>query len=110
MTKNTNRKDDIRKAALDFEEESLRICVDRYSFVRGAEWADSNPKCPWTLVEDFYPSIIRDKTVSEKVLIQFKNGDVDIDVFDWTLQMWVKNGTRNKEIVAWMYIPDFPKC
>ena len=71
MAKNSNRKDNIRKASLEFEEESLRICVDRYSFVRGAEWADSNPKCPWTLVEDFYPSIIRGKSVSEKVLILF---------------------------------------
>lgn len=102
-----DREEQRKEAAKRFGETSGPTLLNNgeLCFLMGSQWADNNPECPWTRVDDFLPNFGNEAGKSEKVFVLFWNGEVDVDVFNWNTQMWVKNGARQKYIVAWMYIP-----
>lgn len=83
-------------------------------FVRGAEWADKNPKSPWISVEDDLPfnheELIdsKSKDMTFQVLIRYGDGRYGFSCMadiagEWKwLNSWVK-------ITHWMKVPETPK-
>ena len=80
----------------------------RVDGVDSDEICNKSDDTPWILVSAFIPDFEENSSLSPKVLLKFKDGDVDVDQFDWKIQKWIKNEEREGNIVAWMYIPNFP--
>lgn len=80
----------------------------RVDGVESEEICNKSDDTPWILVSAFIPDFEENSSLSPKVLLKFKDGDVDVDQFDWKIQKWIKNEEKKDDIVAWMYIPNFP--
>lgn len=89
------------------------LVASHEGFIRGAEWADNNPKNPWISVEDDLPFNHKELLDSSKgmtiqVFIRYDDGRYGfscmakiIDEWKW-LNSWTK-------ITHWMKIPEMPK-
>ena len=73
----------------------------------GMRMAYENPAYPWIKVCNFMPGVEPNMSLSLKVIIRFKSGEVDFDRFNWKTQKWVDHADDADDIVAWMYIPEF---
>ena len=77
-----------------------------FSFIAGAEWADSHPKSPWISVEERLPEKVN-KFLSDEVLVRYLRGGKEytfVTHYDYEYQTW-----NIPNVTHWMPIPELPK-
>ena len=102
---------DFRGETIPMNKDELQISHE--GFVRGAKWADNNPKSPWISVKDDLPCnhkelILNTKCHTVNVFTYKKGGACGID------NMIVRNGkweweARKENYLYWMPIPKLSK-
>lgn len=94
------------------------VDIDAESFIRGAEWADNQPKSPWISVKDDLPcnheELIQDKSTeliqdksTKKVIVVDKYDGVIVDFMRNVNKLW--HWRHAVHALYWMPIPELPK-
>ena len=113
------RREILQKAAESFcnERTNPQLLVGDYSFIKGAEWADANPKNPWISVKDDLPCYHEEMvkvavedadTYTDRVLAMTDEGILTIAyMYKPTPYSW--HWSETERITHWMPITKLPE-
>lgn len=81
------------------------------AFIKGAKWADNNPKSPWISIEDDLPCNHEELTHSnytDRVIVLARNEFPEVE-FMYKVEEGVWEWTTLKNVSYWMPIPKLPE-
>ena len=126
------RKEEIRKASIEYTMRNAPICIGgdafsekidelnrNHAFEEGAKWADNHPKLTWISVKDdlpykhqeliannIHPFLTIKVLIKTKVRVHTAFMIKDIINDKW---IWYDYGKDENQITHWMSIPKLPK-